>query len=133
MCEIMPYYNQLYASAAIQFDPLVTHKWSETTGRNSSTQGQSTASANNQHVNSDTPQGLLSIGNIEAELYASSAAIAHDSSTGNSSGTATENVSVTSQGYDADPSELLLKYRETIVNIDQMIVNELQTLFMGVF
>ena len=33
----------------------------------------------------------------------------------------------------ANPSELIMKYRESLLNIDMMIVGELETLFMGVY
>lgn len=33
----------------------------------------------------------------------------------------------------ANPSELIIKYRESLINIDMMIIGELETLFMGVY
>lgn len=33
----------------------------------------------------------------------------------------------------ANPSELIIKYRESLINIDMMVIDELETLFMGVY
>lgn len=101
MLEIMPYYNQLYKSELIEFDPLKnvdyetksdnvrnstaqsigsteTDSTSETENANnqkSANAGSSSQSvaANNKAVHSDTPQGLLEINSIENEVYASTA------------------------------------------------------------
>lgn len=112
---IMPYYNQLYKSALLEFNPLTNSKMQETTENkknentatnttqkitgttdttsdrnetiNDTTTGTKTNSEDGtnhetssdtksrKEVGSDTPQGLLSIGNIDGELYASTAAI----------------------------------------------------------
>jgi len=118
MDEIMPYYNQLYKSELLLFNPLYDfEKWTETernkngtvltgintTGNISSDQVNSETETNgmkktdnnqidstntvhgvtgvdttettggtSKGVTSDTPQGLLSIGNIEGDVYASS-------------------------------------------------------------
>lgn len=36
-------------------------------------------------------------------------------------------------GYTVSPAELLMKYRQTFINVDRMIIEELATDFMGVF
>lgn len=33
----------------------------------------------------------------------------------------------------ANPSELIMSYRESLINVDMMVINELETLFMGVY
>lgn len=99
MCEIMPYYNQLYKSEKIEFNPLHNYdKW-ETADRetknnaqfngwttdyqtengnntghgDNKTSGTVVNTTDNLDVTSDTPQGMLSIGNIKANTYASNA------------------------------------------------------------
>lgn len=49
--------------------------------------------------------------------------------TANEDGTRTR----TEEGYRTPQAELLKKYRETMLNIDQMVVNELSDLFMTVY
>lgn len=283
---IMPYYNQLYKSAVLEFDPLSTiklttennQKKGETVNKDSSQTGtnhftfnstdtdtedttqdttnqstedttqentqintattETTASStqtlddktkgskstketgnntetstdakNRKDVGSDTPQGLLSIGGIGTEIYASTAAIGEETDdhqgeqthtitttadsdttytrdgtgseksngtsssnisgtlsgkvtdsetgkltetktgkflkTGNNDtdtslkGTAEEtssgwaNILSTLQGYQGkSPSEMLLAFRTTFLNIDAMIIAELETLFLNLW
>lgn len=169
MNEIMPYYNQLYQSALLEIDPLNTINFTETLTRtkigndiknfnedttvnsNGDSNSNSTKSTNFKDVESDTPQGMLSIGNIEGELYASYARISKNEDTTNSTAhqetTDTqkrkndekinrednENYTRTEKGNRESQSELLMKYRQTFLNIDMQIINELNNLFMGLY
>lgn len=169
MNEIMPYYNQLYESALLEIDPLNTINFTETLTRtkigndtknfnedttvnsNGDSNSNSTKNTNFKDVESDTPQGMLSIGNIEGELYASYARISKNEDTTNSTAhqetTDTqkrkndekinrednENYTRTEKGNRESQSELLMKYRETFLNIDMQVINELNNLFMGLY
>lgn len=169
MNEIMPYYNQLYESALLEIDPLNTINFTETLTRtkigndtknfnedttvnsNGDSNSNSTKNTNFKDVESDTPQGMLSIGNIEGELYASYARISKNEDTTNSSAhqetTDTqkrkndekinrednENYTRTEKGNRESQSELLMKYRQTFLNIDIQVINELNDLFMGLY
>lgn len=169
MNEIMPYYNQLYESALLEIDPLNTINFTETLTRikigndtknfnedttvnsNGDSSSNSTKSTNFKDVESDTPQGMLSIGNIEGELYASYARISKNEDTTNSTAhqetTDTqkrkndekinrednENYTRTENGNRESQSELLMKYRQTFLNIDMQVINELNDLFMGLY
>lgn len=169
MNEIMPYYNQLYESALLEIDPLNTINFTETLTRtkigndtknfnedttvnsNGDSNSNSTKSTNFKDVESDTPQGMLSIGNIEGELYASYARISKNEDTTNSTAhqetTDTqkrkndekinrednENYTRTEKGNRESQSELLMKYRQTFLNIDIQVINELNDLFMGLY
>lgn len=167
--EIMPYYNQLYESALLEIDPLNTINFTETLTRtkigndtknfnedttvnsNGDSNSNSTKNTNFKDVESDTPQGMLSIGNIDGELYASYARISKNEDTTNSTAhqetTDTqkrkndekinrednENYTRTEKGNRESQSELLMKYRETFLNIDMQVINELNDLFMGLY
>ena len=169
MNEIMPYYNQLYQSALLEIDPLNTINFTETLTRtkigndiknfnedttvnsNGDSNSNSTKSTNFKDVESETPQGMLSIGNVEGELYASYARISENEDTTNSTAhqetTDTqkrkndekinrednENYTRTEKGNRESQSELLMKYRETFLNIDMQVINELNDLFMGLY
>lgn len=169
MNEIMPYYNQLYESALLEIDPLNTINFTETLTRtktgndtknfnedttvnsNGESNSNSTKNTSFKDVESDTPQGMLSIGNIEGELYASYARISKNEDTTNSTAhqetTDTqkrkndekinrednENYTRTEKGNRESQSELLMKYRETFLNIDMQVINELNDLFMGLY
>lgn len=191
--EIMPYYNQLYASAALEFDPFKDVNYTRsgtrnndgfrgtesqgTNSRTGKTDNNQTASAdttqttttdNNQttttdttNAYSDTPQGGLS--NVKNLSYLTNATVIDDSVTtegetnltdttqaSNTASTQTTNTdsaqtsnteyqkiqnqdtyseTVSGKMGTTDYSTLLQRYRDTILNIDMMIVNDLAELF----
>ena len=182
--EIMPYYNKLYKSELLEFNPLYTANLTRTrktdydSNRNenenindNTKNNGTTNTTNNSNVNStgsgkssntgtdlysDTPQGSLT--GVDSETYLTNARKTTDSgtnssttnNTSNSSGsitstenntynrmrgntdvlTSTEDYLESVSGYDGTSgSELLLKFRETFLNIDVMILNELEDLF----
>lgn len=145
MNEIMPYYNKLYDSERLNINPLhtvnktITHRGSGGSESQSSRTGSSHSTGNNTGWNlyNDTPQGTIET--IEDETYLTNATKMTGSNSGdvsnNESGRGTVN-SVdeyvdTIVGYDNKvPSELLLQYRETFLNIDMMIIDDLEELFM---
>lgn len=175
MQEIMPYYNQLYLSAQIEFDPLATRNMSfeeswgtqrdvstdrtesrtdtGTTSVDQTTEGNS--QTKDKDVFSDTPMSMLqnaAPNPIENAQYATSVDLAEsntddmatlESKTDTSSKadtSANEKVddaltgkrTHTEKGYDRSAAEMLLKYRETLINIDAMVLNDLESLFMGI-
>lgn len=159
--EIMPYYNKLYTSELLEFNPLYTHNLTRTkkgTQNNTNTgtvesashskaigsgEGENTSASIDKY--SDTPQGALT--NVENGTYLTNARIVNDSTNTHSSsentsdnsgsvkssGTSdtTENYLESVVGYDGiSASELLKDYRDTFLNIDMMVINDLEDLFM---
>lgn len=159
--EIMPYYNKLYNSELLAFNPLYTHNLTRTkngtqnntnTGTVESTGhsktvgigiGENTSTSIDKY--SDTPQGDLT--NVENGSYLTNARIVNDSANTSSSsentsdnsgsvqsnGTSdtTENYLENIVGYDGrSASELLKDYRDTFLNIDMMVINDLEDLFI---
>ena len=188
MREILPYYNQLYHSANLEYNPLLnidvtdTHDEDRTDdksktgtldstvrGTNDVTQnnsyGQTTTTATPNHTTaeaySDTPQGSLSGvqdktyltsyketsvtggGDITVEAAHSDTATTDQNTTAitDEDTTATEDNKYTTDythrkfGKDGTMTyqEMILKYRETFLNIDMMIIDELKDLFMGLW
>lgn len=145
MNEIMPYYNELYKSQILEFDPLVTmdvlttnEGTSDTTTSASGTNTSVTNSnSGSRAVTSEVPQTMLA-GN---EDYATSAvdtngaSLAEGTTNESNSGEAKENTANTShsKGYQGNPSLLIQEYRRTLLNIDMLIIDELSDLFMGVW
>lgn len=179
--EIMPFYNQLYKSALIEFNPLYDVELNRTHNRkvDSSKQddgtskvvtdgvssesgtgsGSESGSSNStkKDLYSDTPQGAIT--GLENENYLTNARKVTDSgsTSGNSSnefsntgsnkttvneettntGTANsledyvENISG-KQGSESY-SSMLLKFRETFLNIDMQVIEEFSDLFMGLW
>jgi hypothetical protein len=153
--EIMPRYNQLFYSADQDFNPIYnvdykkTMVGSQNSSSNTSTSGNdsSTNEEYTKSVNSKTPQDLLGIPNkgIDSVSYADDASWgkASGSTTGSNStvGNATSNGSNTSVETTkgnfgvVSAQDLIMKYRETIINIEQMIINDprITELFMIIY
>ena len=123
--EIMPYYNQLYSSALLKFDPFndvnITRKHNEKNSTN----------ANTDHVGkfSDTPQGGLD--GILSDKYLTTADV--DNSTSKVDGTTNYDEIVTGKQGTASYSKLLQEFRKTMLNIDKQVIEEFSDLFMLVW
>lgn len=140
MDEIMPYYNQLYKSAQLDFDPLNAYNYTETNMEleNVESDGTRTDTADGKSLYSDTPQGLLDNGAIADGKYLTSATLndSSASSTANNLQKRDRNFEKKVRGnMYHNLSELLKDYRETFLNIDMEIINnpEIQNCFMKLY
>lgn len=195
--EIMPFYNQLYKSALLEFNPLYEVDYSKTGNRDSSGTRDNTENNNESYDEStdtneshddsttnsndgtltkgttttitnyfsDTPQGAISnvidgtyltnatynvSGNTGSDNTSNSGSVDSESSsksknekdgtrkgskTSNSNLTDTESYleSVRGKMSSKSYSALLMEYRETFINIDMMLINELSDLFFGLW
>lgn len=171
--EIMPFYNQLYKSALLEFNPLYdvdlkrTHNrkvdstkqddgTSKTvsSGENSESGTSSGSSSNTKKdLYSDTPQGAIT--GLENENYLTNARKITDSgsSSGEYSSSGTNSSTVNSETSNSGTansledyvenvsgkqgtesySSMLLKFRETFLNIDMQVIEEFSDLFMGLW
>jgi len=171
MNEIMPLYNQYYKASLIDFNPFYTYDLTTTSTHNidgqSTGSGQNTSNsttsttagnhktetANNKDVFSDTPQAQLSIGDIEGNVYATTADIQSNALETSESGinsavaNGTTNNALTSTIKNFDDytshvvgtdsartnASILMEFRTSFINIDMMVIDELKDLFMGVW
>lgn len=152
--EIMPYYNKLYESELLKFDPL--HNVDVTTtndmSRNENSKGTSdtteeferdmTTDGADYDLYSATPQGGLA--GVDSEEYLTEAtkylkgAGENETNTGNRNTDTTNNVDTTENyvnkivGKNSAESfsEMVMKFRETFLNIDMLVIGELEELFM---
>lgn len=168
--EIMPYYNQLYKSELITFNPLYNIDYSTTNNRTNNTDKEDNNSGNtdsnnhnenvgtnhattgntNINVYSDTPQGALT--NVTDDTYLTNAT--KDTSNGSNDSNSTNKVDGTANSNYTDKllstikttddflehasgknsgesfSDMLLKYRQTFLNIDMQVIDDLHDLFM---
>ena len=157
--EIMPKYNQLFYSADQDFNPIYNVDYEKIIGRDrtdstisnsaSSTSDETNSTNNTKDVASATPQNQLNIGtkNIDNVNYADSASwsqsIDANTTTSNSAGNSTTDGSETELTKEStkgnfgvvSAQDLILKYRETILNIEQMIINDprIQECFMLIY
>lgn len=145
MFEIMPLYNQLYESEKIQFDPLSTvdlstlsdTKVAQKTESDGSTETTSDSNSTSRSVNSDTPQTMLSRNKDYAtsgvDVSGDTVAKADSSEASTIDSTSDQIGNSRMHGYQGVASELLMRYRASLMNIDLNVVNELDDLFMQVF
>lgn len=171
--EILPYYNQLYESALIKFEPLEDVNLSRSHTReeennetNDNTRGligggdtsvnQTGTSINNNErkdLYSDTPQGALT--GVENENYLTNARkITEENTQSQSNESTTKNTynenetqnqnkkaNITEQYTEiikgkqgvTSFSKMLVEYRESLLNIDQLVIEEFSDLFMALW
>lgn len=154
MRDIMPKYNELYRSTLAKYDLLtdvdyrIEHQGNDSrqsvSGYNSSMNGNRNNSRTDSHTNmySDTPQGSLV--NVNNGTYLTNATKDDGSVVGQENYSegrnSTENINAS--GTDAYINRIVGKYpgktyaamikefRDNIINVDEMIIDELSDLFM---
>lgn len=138
---VMPYYNQLYKSTLLEFNPLYNKDINITDNKTSKATGSvnQTGEGNGLSVGSDTPQSMIAIGDLKSNTYASNATMDETSSSQNSTSEADTTEAYTSHiiGMDGaqSSSQKILEFRKTFLNIDKMLFEdeEIQNLFMKVY
>lgn len=155
MKNIMPYYNQLYQSELLNIQPLVsvdrsvTHNGTgsetKTTKRNgtNTTNSSTDGSTNTWSYYSDTPQG--GINGLDTNDYLTNAThnVGSDTTISRLNGETSDNETGNGTrkdmyvdkvlGFEGNQSEMLLKFRETFLNIDMMVIDELKDLFFTLY
>lgn len=155
MKNIMPYYNQLYQSELLKIQPLVsvdrsvTHDGSGSEAKTTTRNGTNTSSSRTDGTTdtwsyySDTPQGGINgldsndyltnaTHNVGTDGTSSSLNVRNtDSETG--TGQTSDNYVDKVLGCEGNQSEMLLKFRETFLNIDMMVISELKDLFFTLY
>ena len=151
MNEIMPYYNELYKKQKdllLNFDKTTnlteTFTRDNTTDTNtkSNSTSSNTASGSSKNVYQDTPMGNITEQDIDNYDHASSQEFNKNQNTSsiednsNLTGKATslENYIRTKTGNNGRlyGIEILQMIKNNYMNIDEMVINELQDLFMGI-
>lgn len=145
MNEIMPFYNKMYLSTQLEFDPLSTVDLTtlstgtaaQTGTTNATSNTTSNSAATSRAVNSDTPQTALSGNGDYATGIADVNSANNTSSEGTQENTDEQNTDTstesTTKGYQGAAADLLIRYRESIINVDISVINELEELFMLVW
>ena len=151
--KIMPYYTQLYhtelESKNINFmlnkDLIETFErelsGSSEVNSNSTTNASGTSTANSNDIMYDTPNSRIDditkypTQGSQGENNATSSSNATSTNNQTGENTQTERTSLISQGNIGitSSSQLLKEWREVIINIDEMILNDLEDLFMLLF
>lgn len=150
MNEIMPYYNKLYLSQALEsstaFDTDFTESMDrQQTGASTNLNAgndETTDTEDNLAVSSDTPQALVTADDIKGNVYASKAAREDNNrtmtrQTANQSSASMNNLdNFVRRIYGnrtSNSNEMLAKLRKNFLRIDALIISELENLFMGIY
>lgn len=126
----MPYYNKLYESAKLITNPLKNHHLERNTegSENGTSNANGTSNSVGWNMYADTPQG--GINGLENSNYLTNATKDLNDSTSESTNTSssTSKGKETVDGYSGiDENTLLLKYRQTIININAQFINDFKS------
>ena len=148
MQEIMEEKLQLIYSSSIKYDPLVNVDYTEKFERslegsaNNSGESSSNSSSDSLNINNNTPQTRISKQNLDAGIYANSVnqneSSINDRTTTSNNGSSTSNENYIknikgNSGISATAQKMIEQYRQNIIAIDRDIINELNSLFMGLY
>lgn len=160
ICMIMPYYNKMYESALLQFNPLydvdleTTHSGDATgtTADSENISNSKTTSDSNTRWDlfSDTPQGGIDVitndhDGVADNTYLTDARKITDNGSGSETGAIARqkagNMSSTDRFIDKvvgkrggmTYSNMIKEFRQTFLKIDEMVCEELEPLFFGLW
>lgn len=148
MQEIMEEKLPLIYSSSIKYDPLVNVDYTEKFERslegsaNNSGESSSNSSSDSLNINNNTPQTRISKQNLDDGIYASSVnqneSSINDKTTTSNNGSSSSNENYTknikgNSGVSATAQKMIEQYRQNIIAIDRDIINELNSLFMGLY
>ena len=148
MNEIMPYYNEMYIAQAKIDDPLSNigrnwrESWNQDVADTGNVKNKVSTTDNNRNVYQDTPMSLLSNSgspSVEDMDYATN--VTYNDDRASSDSTRTLNTNRNDEGWRVheesgrtkSQQELMKEYIDFFMNIDMKIINDLETLFMGLW
>lgn len=141
MNEIMPFYNKMYMSELLKFNPLYdvdmyTEHQKDGSGTNNLKSNTDTTADNWRYMH-DTPQG--GVEGLKSLNYLTEAERENDkgNSKTNTDGEYTDTETYLQHVYGKSVgksfSKMLMEYRDTFLNIDMLIINDLEELFFGLW
>lgn len=156
--EIMPYYNELYKAQKKLIDENLllnnvnlteklsgTNTNATTTTNNSTSQSTNSGTSNNKNLFQDTPQGQISNTEIDNQTWATNLTLDKNTTnntindTSSNSGSANTNTTnaylktIIGNNGGKFNIDILNDIKNNLMNIDLMIINDLNELFMQIF
>ena len=140
--EIMPYYNELYKVQKKLVDENLllnnVNLTEQLTGSNTTETSSTSQSSNNgKNLFQDTPQGQISQTDIDNQTWATNLTLnkndIEDESSATGSGTNEYLKTIIGNNGGKFNIDILNDIKNNLMNIDLMIINELNDLFMGIF
>lgn len=132
--EIMPYYNEMYKSQLLlideNFNPLHNLDTTETHTRSAGSESFSEGVTNGKETFSDTPSSKLG----DAD-YATNISEGESGSNASSNARSTEEYTTLLKGSGGMryPADIINEFQKVIQNIDVLVLDELNTLFMAIY
>lgn len=145
---IMPRYNRMYLAEVQNTDPLDggtassrTRQWGDSSndGTNTSaSNGTGSGSSKGRTVASDTPQTRLAGNGDYASSLSDATSENSNKSTSTSSGSTNsrshyDNNQSSESSQRGSKAQMIAQYRQTLINVDNFIIEELRDLFLGVW
>ena len=140
MNEIMPYYNKMYNAEQKVLENMLDNVslYEESNRENNNTINNiSSSTTNTKNLYQDTPQGKINLTKLEEQEWATNYTnnLSNINDTNESVGNNNENYTRYIHGNNGRKYniELFKDIKANVLNIDLMIINELQDLFMQIF
>ena len=135
---IIPYYNEFYKTVEMNKEnPLSNNDIIVTQNTNGSVKGSNTLNSNGssstKQVFEDTPTSELGLDNYASNITTSTGS-GENTQTGNNTSENNETLLRTTKGLsNYSKQDMISRYRENILNIDEAIINELSDLFLLIY
>lgn len=135
---IMNKYNVMYKAQAelLEQDLLNNVNLTEEYSGNSSSESESSGTGNSRRLYQDTPQGKIYMNDLDVnQVYATDYTIDKNDTTNNINDNSTSGYlkRITGNNGNQYAVDVYNKYIASFQNIDQLIINDLSDLFMGIF
>ena len=133
---IMPYYDKLYMSTLKEYDPFITmaikEEYSDTGKTENASSATASGSGDYETVGTDYPHTSAITTDIPSDRSKTQSSSLN---TSESSGETTtqKDYSKMLEGFQGDRTELLKNYRDNILNVTEMVLNELKSLFILIY
>lgn len=133
---IMSYYNELFKTTLMDIDPFINYYMKEEIKESTDTKGKTNSKAQGSNLDENTLVEYPQHSNISKDIpkeMTQSKGSANNTTEGTSEGQLIKDYKKIIEGSTGNKAELLKAYRETIININKMIIEDLKTLFILVY
>ncbi|MEE3324827.1 MAG: hypothetical protein VZR33_05780 [Methanosphaera sp.] len=133
MNRILPYYNNLYQAQINILNKDLFNNVNYTEESSRSINSSSNSNNKGKGLYQDTPQGSIDMTEFENQHYATN--LTMNSNQDSNTGSSTDDYIRTITGNNGNryPIELLNEVKNNLMNIDNLIIDELKDLFMGIY
>lgn len=137
MNRIMNYYNNLYLAQKELLEKGLFNNvnFTESSNRKLNSTSKSNSNSKGKGLYQDTPQGQISMTEFDDQNYATNLTLNNNEASDTTNGNSVDDYirSVVGNNGNRYPVELLSEVRKNLVNIDDLIINDLNDLFMGIY